>query len=275
MRRVIFLFCAMLVVTLVAGCGGITISMGGESGAKEDEYPLQAVIDSPVDGIISAMGPVEIVYHATAEEGVAAVELSVDGQVLSNVTSPDSKQQLTTLTYTWQPSVGGAHVIRVRAQSSTGEWSDYGMTTVTIEGQAATAEPTATTEPTVTATPEGVKILEVTRTNSKFYFGNNTCGPVKNTFNVKISQPENTKQVLIFYRLWDKEGGGESKWDGGHAMKPLGDGNYSFTFTETIIANPFGFEFTVFHYQVAVIGKQNERLDWLDFPSDVVYEICP
>jgi len=270
MKRVIFLLCAMMVATLVAGCGGITISVGGESGAKEDEYPLQAVVDSPVDGTLLPMGAVEIVYHATAEEGVAAVELSVDGQVLSNVTSPDSKQQLTTLTYTWQPSVGGAHVIRVRAQSSTGEWSEYGMTTVNIEGQVATPEPT------ITATPEGVEILEVTRTNSKFYFGNNTCGPVKNTFNVKVSQPEKVFQVLIFYRLWDKEGGGESKWDSGHAMKPLGDGNYSFTFTETIINNPFGFEFTVFHYQIVVIGIQNsERLDVEDFPSDVVYEICP
>ena len=97
-------------------------------------YPLKAVIDSPASGTSFAAGAVDINYHASAQDGVAVVELSLDGQVLSSLVTPDSKQPLVSLKYTWQATVSGSHVIRVRAQSSKGEWSPFAESMVTIQG---------------------------------------------------------------------------------------------------------------------------------------------
>lgn len=285
MKKISLVLLFSLLVLSMAGCGGsgITISLGGnEPAANQQTYPLQAVIDAPVSGSTLAMGPIDISYHATSQEGVAAVELSVDGAVLSNMVTPDSKQQLVALKYTWQPITGGTHVLRVRAQSSKGTWSNYAEAMVNIQGpvqqqnqqqqqQQQQPEPQS---PPPTETPEGMYIINLTKSVNKFFRGANSCGPVKMTLNINLSQPEKIFQVVVFNRLWDHEGGGLGPWDTGYAMKPLGNGEYTFTYTETNVRNPRGFEFSTFYYQFVVKGKSNEELLRSEVYKDISFDTC-
>lgn len=274
-----------LVVLSIVGCGGggITISLGGsEPATNQQTYPLQAVIDAPVSGSTLAMNPVDIGYHATAKDGVAAVELSVDGVVLSNMVTPDSKQQLVALKYTWQPTTSGMHVLRVRVQSSKGTWSNYAETMVNIQAaaqqqnqqQQQDQQQQQQQSPPPTETPQGMYIINLTKSVNKFFRGANSCGPVKMTLNIQLSQPEKIFQVVVFNRLWDHEGGGLGPWDGGYAMKPLGNGEYTFTYTETNVRNPRGFEFSTFYYQFVVKGKSNEELLRSEVYKDITFDTC-
>lgn len=277
----LILLCSLIVLSM-AGCGGsgITISLGGsEPAANQQTYPLQAVIDAPVSGSTLAMNPIDIGYHATAQEGVAAVELSVDGAVLSNMVTPDSKQQLVALKYTWQPTVSGTHVLRVRAQSSKGTWSNYAEAMVNIQApvqqqQQQQQQQPDPQSPPPTETPEGVHITNVSKSINKFYWGANSCGPVKNTLTIQVSNAQDVFQVVVFNRLWSSEGEGSAGWDSGYAMKPMGNGEYSFTYTETNVRNPNGQDRSEFHYQFVVMGKNNVRLFKSDVYKDIIFDRC-
>ena len=293
MKKISFFVTVLFLASILAGCGGVTISLGGNGTqtTNPQTYPLKAVIDSPASGTSFAMGAMDISYHASAQDGVAAVELSVDGLVVSNLVTPDSKQPLVALKYTWQPTVSGTHVLRVRAQSSKGDWSSFAETMVTIQGETQqpqapqvpqvpkqgetpTNTPEATNTPESTSTPEGVMVTDIQKTVNKFYWSANSCGPVKMTLTVHVSQPEKVFQVVVFNRLWDREGEGSAGFDSGYAMKPLGDGEYTFTYTETNVRNPRGFEFSEFHYQFVVMGKGNERLFKSDVFKDILFDKC-
>jgi hypothetical protein len=283
MKKISFLVTVLFLAPILAGCEGVTISLGGNGNqtTNSQTYPLKAVIDSPASGASFAIGAVDIAYHASAQDGVAAVELSVDGQVVSNLVTPDSKQPLVALKYTWQPTVSGTHVLRVRAQSSKGDWSLFAETMVTIQGESQPQQqqqqqqiqsPTNTSEPT--NTPEGVMIYDIQKTVNKFYWSANSCGPVKMTLNIHVTQPEKIFQVVVFNRLWDREGEGTAGFDTGYAMKPLGNGEYTFTYTETNVRNPRGFDRAEFHYQFVVMGKGNVRLFSSDVFKDILFDRC-
>ena len=285
MKKIFFFVTFLVLGSLLAGCEGVTISLGGNQPTDQQTYPLKAVIDSPASGATFAMGAVDIAYHASAQDGVAAVELSVNGQVVSNLVTPDSKQPLVALKYTWQPTVSGTHVLRVRAQSSKGDWSPLAEAMVTIQGeiqqtqkpqqnQSPTNTPQPTNTPGPTSTPEGIQIDNIQKTTNKFFWGANSCGPVKMTLNIHVTQPEKIFQVVVFNRLWDREGEGLAPWDIGYAMKPLGDGDYTFTYTETNVRNPRGFELMAFYYQFVVWGKGNVELYRTDVFKDILFDKC-
>ena len=281
MKKFSLMLLFALMVLSIAGCGGngITVSLGGsEPAANQQTYPLQAVIDAPVSGSMLAMNPIDIGYHATAQDGVAAVELSVDGAVVSNVVTPDSKQPLVTLKYTWQPTVSGTHVLRVRAQSSKGLWSNYAETMVNIQApvqqQNQQQQQPTPQSPPPTETPEGVYITSVNKSVNKFYWGANSCGPVKMTLSIQMNNAKDVFQVVVFNRLWSTEGEGSAGWDTGYAMKPMGNGEYSFTYTETNVRNPRGQDRSEFHYQFVVMGKNNVRLFKSDVYKDIIFDRC-
>jgi len=283
--RMVFL---ALFAFFVAGCGGggVTIDLGGNTAVpSQPAYPLQAVIDAPVNGSNLALGPINIQYHATAQEGVAEVELSVNGEVVSRQTTPDSKQPLVTVKYTWQPSLGGTHVLRVRALSSKGVWSSYAESTINIQAptqpqptqpaeQPTPTQPSASAS-TSTPTAEGVQIVRVDKSTNIFFWGLNTCGPVKLTLNIQLNDAKDVFQVVVFNRLWSSEGEGSAGWDSGYAMKPLGEGEYTFTYTETNVRNPHGQDRSEFHYQFVVMGKNNVRLYKSEVYKDVIFNHCP
>ena len=283
MKKISFFVTVLFLTSILTGCGGVTVSLGGNQPTNQQTYPLKAIIDSPASGSNLAMGAVDITYHASAQDGVAVVELSVNGQVVSNLVTPDSKQPLVALKYTWQPTVSGTHIFRVRAQSSKGEWSPFAETMVTIQGetqqsqqqsQSPTNTPGPTNTPEPTSTPEGVMISDIQKTTNKFYFNANSCGPVKMTLTIHVNQSEKVFQVVVFNRLWDREGEGSAGFDSGYAMKPLGDGDYTFTYTETNVRNPRGYELTEFHYQFVIMGKGDVRLFKSDVFKDILFDKC-
>jgi hypothetical protein len=252
----------------------VTVTVQGETNPPQQQQntggqntPPQAAIDSPINGASLPNAPVEINYHAIAQEGISTVELTVDGKTLSQVSPADTKQPVATFKFTWTPLSSGDHVIRVRAQSTKGIWSDDAVTTVTIQGE--------TNPQTGNSTNDEVQFIKVTKSTAKLFMSN--CGTYKITFSVTITHPEKASGVYVFTRLWDREGEGLSSWDTGHALSPRGDGDYDITLTGVNIPNTKGFEFTILYYQFTVMDKVDHtlRIAHTDVYKDVQYDKCP
>ena len=284
MKKFLFLTTVLILSLVLTSC--VTVVPSGASATTSQTTALKAYIDIPLPGTNLPAGPVEISYHATAQEGISAIELSVDGKTLSHINAPDPKQPLVTLKYTWTPESAGEHILRVRAQSSNGSWSDDAVVTVQVPGAAANnsqpAQPTQTQaaptqSPTMasvaaTATPQGVYFTSVTKDTDKLFMTN--CGTFKLTLTAMVSDPAKVYSVLVFTRLWDNEGQGFSNWDTGHAMNSNGNGVFTFTFAGDKIPNPKGFEFTVLYYQFVAVDKNQNRLAKTDVYKDVSYVHC-
>ena len=75
--------------------------------------------------------------------------------------------------------------------------------------------------------------------------------------------------------MWDREGAGSGGWDSGYAMKPLGDDEYTFTYTLSNTKNPKGYDRAEFHYQFKVVAKDASILYGSDVYKDIQYDRCP
>lgn len=278
----------LIVFSLVflAACGGITVSIGDSGGSKAN-VPLAVSVETPAQGSQVNMGPLEIRYKATAPEGVAVVELNIDGYVVNSYTSPDPSQTTVALSYTWTPQTAGSHIIRVRDQDAKGNWSDYTDVMLTVtEAQAAVEEnqpaadqpsqPQPSNTPVPTATPSTPYIYAVAHDVNKFYYKNSTCGPTKITISLQVSDPDKVWSVVIFTRFMDKEGEGQTKWDTGHAMTPQGsDGKYSITLDASKITNFDAYDYAVFRYQFVATDKNRNEVARTDVYEDIDYSVCP
>ncbi|HEY60059.1 MAG TPA: hypothetical protein G4N92_05175 [Anaerolineae bacterium] len=245
---------------------------------------LQAAIDAPADGVSLPKEATVINYHATAPDGIAAVELSINGEVVSNVATPDSTQTLVALQYTWKATLTGSHTIRVRAQGLSGQWSDYAAVTVNViggddegeterQGEQET-QPTDTPEPT--ATPEGLEIINVENNVDKFYYKNTTCGPKKITISAEVTQPDKVYGLYLFTRFEDKEGEGMTKWDLGHVISKKSEGKYSITLVAENILNYHTYEFALMHFQLVATDSNQNRIAATEvFKTRVTLEVCP
>ncbi|MCJ7773989.1 MAG: Ig-like domain-containing protein, partial [Desulfobacterales bacterium] len=191
----------LLLVVMACDIGGLSIDLGlGGDFSSSTGGQIETGVDSPANGAALPMGPVDIAYHATCTDGIMAIELSVNGEVLSTIPSPDSSQQVVALKYTWQPNTGGSHTIRVRAQNSLGEWSDYSASTVNIEGNQQApqqenppSEPEPEKEaapPAPTETPEFMTIYNIEHNLDKFYYGGGSCGSREITISADITHPD-------------------------------------------------------------------------------------
>jgi len=70
--------------------------------------------------------------------------------------------------------------------------------------------PTNTPEPTSTLEANQIDLIQ--KSVTKFYWLTGTCGPMKLTLQVHVNQPKNVFQVLVFNRMWDREGAGSGGW---------------------------------------------------------------
>jgi hypothetical protein len=241
------------------------------------------------------MGPVIISYHATSTDGVSVVELSIDGAVVSSISSPDASQKVVALKYTWNPTNAGGHNLSVRAQSKTGAWSNIAISAVTIQGAAQQPAPqqpapqqpapqqapqaTSTTSPTntpqPTATPDTVTITNVKYDHKQFYYGKTSCGPTEITITASVTRPQDVFSVVLFNRFFDNEGGGTSAWDGGHAMSDKGNGNFSITLPSNTITNYHLYDYGVMNYQLVATDKMRNNLARTVVFKDILLSICP
>ena len=280
----------VLLALLLASCGsgGITIDLGGDSSSDKPEVaPVEAGVDAPANGTTLPMAPVNIAYHASSTDGISAVELTINGEVVNSFATPGSDQQVVALQYNWQPSVSGSHTIRVRAQSTSGAWSDYAAATVTIQAPAAPVvveqkeekpkdeEKEKEEEPEPTKTPEGITLFDIKHSKDKFFYGSNSCGTHEITISTRVTNPDDVFQVVLFTRFADRESSAYTKWDSGHAMSKKDDDLYSITLTSTKIANYNAYEFAVMRYQIVVEDEDGDRSVRTEVMEDILLEVCP
>jgi len=276
----------LLLVAIACDIGNLSIDLGGggDSGQQQGQA-VEAGIDSPTNGATLPMGPVEIAYHATSTEGVSAIELSVNGEVVSSFTNPDSDQNVIAMKYTWESSVSGSHTIRVRAQNSVGVWSDFSAATVNIEdGQQDSQQQDPPSEPETpketdasspTATPEKMTIYNIEHNLDKFYYGGGTCGSREITISADITHPDDAFAAILFIRFYDNVGGGLTNWDTGRAMGRKSDEHFSATMFSEDIPNYNDYEFGVMHYQIVVQDKAGSSLARTEVIKKLLLERCP
>jgi len=282
-RRIIAIVLLALMLTVVAcEIGNFSIDFGGDDDSGSGGGgSLEAGIDAPSNGATLPMKPVEIAYHATSTDGISAIELSINGEVVSSFASPDSSQKVIALKHTWQPSVSGSHTIRVRAQSTTGLWSDYSSASVTIAGeekqqqhQPTKEEPEPTKKPEATATPEDMTIYNVEHDTNEFYYGSGACGSREITISADVTHEDDAYAAILFIRFWDKEGEGLTPWDSGRAMARKSDEHFSVTLFSESIPNFNAYDFAVMYYQIVVQDKAGNRLARTEVVKQVLLTHC-
>jgi len=284
----------LIMVMLLESCGagGISIDFGGGEEASEAPAaaPIEAGVDAPSNGASLPMAAVNIAYHASSTEGIAAVELSINGEVVSSIASPGSDQQVIALQYSWQPAVSGSHTIRVRAQNNSGAWSDYAATTVNIQAPPAAQveededegeneeqqedeeDEDEDEEPEET---DEITLYDIEHNEDKFFYGGNACGSQEVTITTKVTNPDDIFQVVIFTRFADRESNAYTKWDSGHAMSKKDDDFYSITLTSYKLANYNAYEFAVMRYQIVVQDNDGDRSVRTEVMEDILLEVCP
>jgi len=294
----------LLLFMLACNLGPLTIDFGGggdgdSSSGDSADGGIEAGINAPANGATLSAGPTEIAYYATSVDGVASLELSVNGEVLSTVTNPDTSQQVTALKYSWEPTTAGSHTIRVRALDAKGNWSEYAIVTVNVSPPPQ-AQPESQPQDQADAPdqnesgsqqgqdqddddsdvpPESdvMQIYNVEHDPDTFYYGSSACGSKKITIEADITNPDDAYAAIIFFRFWDKEGEGLSAWDSGTAMSRESDEHFSITLESDQIANYNKFEFAVMYYQIKVQSKppNPDILAGTEVVKEIVLEVCP
>ncbi len=307
MKRAAFIFFVLLLSLTILACdfAGITVDLwgdGDDNGAIEEppasqpqNAPVEAGIDGPPDVSVLQMGPVKIAYHASSVVGIAVVELSIDGVVVSSIASPDATTKVVALSYSWNPPAPGSYILQVRAQNKNGEWSNFATSAVTIQGAQPTAQlppqqapreplapqptnfPQPTDTPQPTTTPDKVTIYDVKFDKNMFYYGDGSCGSREITISAKVTRPEDVSGVFLFNRFFDNQGGGTSKWDSGHSMSKKSDGTYSITIASDKLANYNMYRYAVMNYQIVASGKTTDstRLAVTEVFKNIQLNRCP
>jgi len=150
---------ALLALVMLPGCQG-------DGGGSSRGPSLKAWVDAPLDGAVLPLAPYRVVIHGTDPGGVSALELQVNGEVLSTVQNPYPARLLVSLGHIWTPADPGSYVIQARVQDLDGIWSTPASSTVIIFPQTITPTSTLTPLPskTPTFTPEPTATLEPTAT---------------------------------------------------------------------------------------------------------------
>ena len=97
MKRIKVVATVLILMLVIIACdiGNLSVDLGGGGESSQpQEQAAEAGIDSPSNGATLPMGPIEVAYHATSTEGVSVIELSINGEVVSSFTSPDSNQKV-------------------------------------------------------------------------------------------------------------------------------------------------------------------------------------
>jgi Ig-like domain from next to BRCA1 gene/Bacterial Ig domain len=124
----------------------------------------QAWIDAPQHNSTHPLAPMEIVLHAADPGGVAEVELSINGEVLSRKPPQDTGAALTMMKVQWDPLVAGDYVLSARAQNHGGAWGTSMTTKITLTGAQPRVGITPVRLNTATPTPATRVVLTPTWT---------------------------------------------------------------------------------------------------------------
>ena len=122
-------------------------------------------IDAPLNNTQVELAPVNIVSHASDQNSISHIELSVNGAVIRTDANQDATQSLVVMSQPWTPSGSGKYLLQIRARSSTGMWGDYANATINVASvdlPTPTALPTATPTRTPTFTPTPTSLPNIT-----------------------------------------------------------------------------------------------------------------
>lgn len=87
---------------VVVGAGALAWGLTGDVTATA--VPARGWIDQPLDGAALDDGPIEVVVHATAPDGVVSIRLEVDQEEVAML--PADGAVYVEAAWTWQPEVG-------------------------------------------------------------------------------------------------------------------------------------------------------------------------
>jgi hypothetical protein len=244
----------LLLGVLLAGCGG--------SAATSSAGPT-AWIDAPLDGSQIPVGDITIVMHAASPDGVQSVALSVDGQLLDELSAQNPEDHIIHLDTSWSPPGPGQYLLEAVAVDGGGHAGPPADALVSVRGTeltvtptpaaSATATATPTTAPTPTPTPTsiGVSVVQVSLSDHQIYWGG-SCQPDSVTVGLRVSAPEQVTSAVFFYRVEDARSHEMSDWSQGAAMNPQGAGEYSLVQRGTGLAQGTGYPVAIVHYQFAL-----------------------
>jgi hypothetical protein len=181
---VLFLVGLGLFLLLAGGCqpAGAPIAASAPSPLPPltpFEAGPRAWIENPLDGEVLAEGePVVFVAYATDAQGVAAIELRLNGEALpaavgDAVGSPGSRD-LVRLEHSWPPGTKGEMVLEARGRSTGGKYGEPAYTRFCVgDCQAETPTPTPSTavtpSPSASPQPPGTPTLTPTQAPSPEY----------------------------------------------------------------------------------------------------------
>jgi hypothetical protein len=287
MRTLVFLF---LIFSIASGCNK------PQTKALVQAVPSvpKAWIDAPLDSSILPLEPYEVVFHIANLGGVAQGELSVNGVVLAALPNPGGSESPATLRQVWTPAQPGVYTLKERCQASSGEWSDYIQSVVTIKDSTITppltftptvtpslsVTPTLTFTPTFTVTPSQTPTKTTTPTPVKpavltftrqvsanqFFYGG--CDPAQVNVQVQVSDPVNVYSVVLFQRIEGKA------WDGGTAMSPQGGGQFSLTVTGNKVPAHDGVTSSTWQHQFVATDRSGNVIGRSGTYTDVVLSSC-
>jgi hypothetical protein len=286
MKQKTYLFITIVLwLVSLTGCNLPQINTGaGDVYGKK----TQAWFDFPVDGMILALKPYELVSHVTDPGGIAQVEWSVNGSVVA--TDPIGKavetvNELSEFHYRWTPEQPGEYLISVRPQSTGGEWGPSAKVRVTIPGEmtatptmTATITPslmptiTATVTPTITPTADDkLALVDMTKSTNQFYHPG--CTPDSVTFTIRATKPQDVKYMYLFYKLMDTKGTGQTEINGGRPMKKTGTDTWTLTVKASEIEGYKRFANAWFVYQFIAQGG-SEVVARSQAMGDIQLSVC-
>lgn len=218
---------------------------------------------SPAAGQILPAGKTSVVVQATATGGVARIELSVNGIVVTTGENPDPSKSYFVLVYDWEPPVGGDYSLQARAQNKAGVWGAQAALQVTVTTPDPTAKPaveeeatpTPTEQPTAMPTaligpgPSPTPTTQTQPTSSGFtvrlqifrtslYVADSPCEPQTILFMATASDPAQVAGIYMAFRIHDPESSDKRGWTSGTPMITGTNGKFILYLTTRYIWNP-------------------------------------
>jgi hypothetical protein len=236
----------------------------------------QTWLDAPLDQMHLRLAPYEVVFHGSDDSAIAAVELRINDQPVAIPPLSSVGKKLVTAKYLWSPSVPGQYVLKARSLNSAGRWSAEAQVTVWV-GDLTTATPTLTTTPTASATtpapPVAAGFSLLSASTDHFYYGASTCGPTSVRLEVQVSDAQQIHDVLLFFKLRNKNSGNYTDWSDGTDMQAEGNGKYTISLVgNSIAASASGNDWLI--YQFVGTGAENKPAGRSQVYSDISFSIC-
>lgn len=172
-----------IVAMVAAGAVGATWALTDPDRRNDDSLARRAFIDAPLDGTRLAAGEIEVVVHATAPEGVAAMSLSVDGATAVERTTDGAL--LVRLRFPWT-ATDGRHRLELIARTRTGTLTPATAVTVDV-GRLAGLDVTPPTEAATTTTSTATTTTTSTATTSTV--ATTSSGPAATTTTTSAPTP--------------------------------------------------------------------------------------